>query len=496
MTRKTPIRFGTDGWRAVLAEEFTFKNVARVAAAVAVVFKRRATSRPAGGRKVFVGYDNRFLADSFAREAAQVLRGKGLDARLSRAAVPTPAASLFLRRKGWLGAVLLTASHNPPSFGGFKVKVFPGVSADDSFVRAVERAIPKRPPGPSHEAPPGVDAMPAYLGALREFAAVGVIRRAGLRVAVDSMHGTGGRIIETLLRGRSPLARTSTEVTTLRAERDPLFGGGAPEPVPENLTELARTVRGEKLDVGIALDGDADRLALLDARGGFVSPQSVMAVLADEFLRVRGEAGDVAKTYAGTEHLDRIAKKFGRRCRVTPVGFKHISLIMRQGRVLMGGEEAGGIGIASYMSDRDGIAVALRILEIMARRRKSLRALVGEVARRYGPLHYRRVDFPAHAGAGAELSQVLFEKIMAGGGRFRLGGKRFPGYAAPMAGVETLDGVKCFFQDGAWILFRASGTEPLLRVYAEAPAKKKLEALIKAGKKSVREVFKKEAKVR
>jgi phosphomannomutase len=480
--RKSPIRFGTDGWRAVLAEEFTFENVARVAAAVAAVFKRRAASRPAAGRKILVGYDNRFLADSFARVAALVLRGRGLDARLSRASIPTPAASLFLHRKGWLGAVLLTASHNPPSFGGFKVKVFPGASADDSFARAVERAIPTRPPRSSHEAPPGVDVMPAYLGALREFADVRVIRRAGLRVAVDSMHGTGGRIIETLLRGGG------TEVTTLRAGRDPLFGGGSPEPVPENLAELARTVGRGKFDVGIALDGDADRLSLLDARGGFVSPQSIMAVLADELLRVRGEAGDVAKTYAGTEHLDRIAKKFGRRCRVTPVGFKHVSRLMQQGRTLMGGEEAGGIGITSYMSDRDGIAVALLVLEIMARRRKSLRALVGKIARRYGPLHYRRVDFSVPAGVGAELSRALFEKVMACRGRFRLGGKRFPGYAAPMAGVETLDGVKCFFHDGAWLLFRASGTEPLLRVYAEAPAKKKLEALIKAGKKSVREV--------
>jgi phosphomannomutase len=462
------LRFGTDGWRGVIGDDFTFGHVEAVshAAARAMLERRRKTRHPS--KTVFVGFDGRFLAGAFARRAAEVLAVHGLKPVLSSGPVPTPACSLWVKRHRALGAVILTASHNPPRYGGFKIKLFPGAAAGKDFTDRVESLIrvPARFSPPERRVP-AVDAMPDYMAALGKLVSLPLLRRAGLRVAADSMHGMGGTILEDLLSGRG------SRVFTLRGEARADFGGGVPEPKEIHLHELRRTVLRRRCHLGVALDGDADRLALLDSRGRFVSPQDIMTLLADSLLRERGLPGHLARNFAGTDRLTRIAAAHGRRCLTFPVGFKHLSRAMLEDGVLFGGEEAGGIGAAMHMPERDGPAVALMVLEIMARRRAPLRDLLREVEHRYGgALHYRREDFALPPGSECAVRQAL------SGGAPR----RLPGFSAPVKKAERLDGLKLRFEDGSWILFRPSGTEPLLRLYAESPSRRALALLLGAGR--------------
>ncbi len=442
------IRFGTDGWRGVIADEFTFENLRRAVRAVHEVM-------PAAAGPVAVGYDTRFHSAAFAREAAEVLAAGGRDVRLSDGPCPTPAVSCQVVAAMSPFGLSITASHNPPEFNGLKIKSARGASAGPEVTALVEKRLA------SGERAAGSN--PQVRGAVRAFDFIGEqrrrlasmvdlerIRRAGLRVVFDAMHGATGRILEEMLQG------SATVVETLRGNPDPLFGGVNPEPLPAHLAPLRDRMSLGSADIGLATDGDGDRIGAYDERGVFVTPLQIAPLLALRLI-ARGGRGEICKTYANTILLDRIAKRHGLPFSVHPIGFKYIAARMEAGGFLIGGEESGGIGIAGYLPERDGLLVSLLLLEALAAEGKPLSALLSEMAADYGELHYSRRDIPCPPEKGRLLAGALRERPPA-----TVGGMN-------VTGIDTLDGVKLLFGDDGWILVRPSGTEPVLRVYCEAP---------------------------
>ncbi len=374
-----PIRFGTDGWRGVIGREFTFPNLRRVVQAVCDVMI------PAGARRVVVGYDNRFLARRFAEEACAVLLGNGLSVLLGERAHTTPAVSCQVVDAGAEFGLVLTASHNAPEFHGLKIKTAAGASADETVTTAVEQQLdqaPVRMLSPAEGIGLGSLEVRSFTPAHRErlgaVADLPLIRAARLQVVVDSMHGTGERIVEELLSG------SSTHVETLRGGRDPLFGGQPPEPIRTRLGPLLEAVPRLGASLGFATDGDADRVAAVDDAGNFLSPLRLAAVLALHLIRRRQVPGDLAKTFANTLYLDRIAAAEGRTLHTLPVGFKHIAALLEGGELVLGGEESGGIGFAGYLPERDGILAGLLLMEAVAMAGKPLSSLVKELTDEFG----------------------------------------------------------------------------------------------------------------
>jgi phosphomannomutase len=417
---------------------------------------------PGGGGPVAVGYDTRFQAEAFARAAAETLAAAGRDVVLSDGPCPTPAVSCQVAAAGSPFGLVLTASHNPPEFCGLKIKTSLGGSAGGDVTRRIEDRLGAAPPaaGGSPPAPPGAGPgagsvrRASFLDEHRRRVAALVdldaIRRAGIRVVFDAMHGAAGRALEAILDGGT------TRVETLRAQPDPLFGGVNPEPLPPNLGPLEARMRAGGADVGLATDGDGDRIGAYDERGRFVTPLKIAPLLALRLL-ARGGRGAICKTYANTIYLDRIAARHGQPFSVFPVGFKHIAERMAAGGFLIGGEESGGIGVAGYLPERDGLLISLMLAEAIAAERKPLSALVADLEREYGALAYARRDIPCPTERGRSLAASL--RVRTPGS---LGGMT-------VTGIDTLDGVKLLFGADGWILARPSGTEPVLRVYCEAP---------------------------
>ncbi|MGD8374523.1 MAG: phosphoglucomutase/phosphomannomutase family protein [Acidobacteriota bacterium] len=453
-------RFGTDGWRAEIAREFTLANLRRVVAAITAVYRER------GARRAAVSYDHRFLADRLAREAAAVLQENGIQVRMSDRPETTPALSCQVVGSGADFGLMLTASHNPPEFLGLKIKTAGGASAPPAITRAVEERLCR--PSPDVARPAGGPA-PTVVSFRAEHEArmaavvdLERIRNAPLHVVVDSMHGTGGRIVEEMLGGGA------IRVDTLRGERDPLFGGQAPEPTRDRMGPLLeRMSRGAA--VGFATDGDGDRIAAVDDRGAFVSPLRIVAVLALHLIRHRRMEGGLAKTFANTVYLDRIAKAEGRVFHCLPVGFKHVAALLERGELLIGGEESGGIGVAGYLPERDGLLAGLLLVEAVAASGKPLSALVEALTREFGDYRYGRRDLHLEGlDVAARLDAIAREPPA-----------RIAGLG--LTGLDTLDGLKLLFGDHGWLLLRASGTEPVIRVYAEVLHPAPVASLIEAG---------------
>ncbi len=463
----TPIRFGTDGWRALIADTFTFENVRACAKAAALHFKEtRGTGAP-----LVVGWDTRFLSQEFARQAAEVLASEGFRVLLSNRAAPTPAASQQLVERGAGGGLVITSSHNPYQWNGVKVKPFYGGSASLEVVADIEGRLPSiltkgvaranAPAGAIEE----FDPVPGYLAAIGGKVDLEAIRGAGMRIAYDPMYGTGAGLLTELVGGGR------TTVTEIHAETNPRFPGiRAPEPIDENLGALKEMIAGGGYDVGIATDGDSDRLGLVDERGTYIDQLRAFGLLCYFFLEIRGERGAIVRSVTTTEMADRLGEKYGVEVIETPVGFKHIAPVMMDKNALIGGEESGGYGFRGHLPERDGLLAALYVLEALATTEKRPSELVEAMFAITGAHFYKREDFAIDEG---EKSAIV-DRLDAAS-------------AEQIAGVavkskDQIDGWR-FNTESGWLLFRMSGTEPLLRIYTEVRDEGLVEPFIAAGRK-------------
>ncbi len=462
------IHFGTDGWRGVIAREFTRENVERVARALARYLVEYEDLR----RGVVVAYDTRFLAAQFARHVSEVLTSVGVNVRLAVAPTPTPALSYAVRSTGAAAGIMLTASHNSPQWLGLKLKASFGGSASARAVAEVERFLsePRLLPrvAPDARLIEPVDLKPAYLARLAELVDLDRIAAARLRLALDPMHGAGAGYLRELL------SRHGIACTEVRGTPDPLFGGTQPEPLEANLEPLREAVCREKCDAGLATDGDADRLAAVDAGGQFVDPHKMFSLVFRHLVERRGLTGAVAKTFSVSKMIDRLAEKYGVALHETRIGFKYIADLMLEHDLLLGGEESGGIGIRPHLPERDGLLISLLLAEILATEGKPLAECVADLQKDFGPLYYRRLDLALDP---AQKQRAL--RRVAGDDLRRLG-------EWTVVGREDLDGTKLYLLNAGWVLARASGTEPLLRIYAEAPSAGVVERVVATVEQLVR----------
>lgn len=456
------IRFGTDGWRAVIGDDFTYADLRRVADATGRVL---AADHP--GATVLVGYDTRFEAGAFARAAAEVLAAHGLRVRLSDRFLPTPALCWAVAHDpAAVGGVMLTASHNPGRYLGFKLRMEDGGASPVEFTQRVEEQLREEPPtarGTVEDA----DLVGPYLAALRGFVNGEAIRAAGLRVVVDPLYGAGQGYLAETLRG------FGVQAIELHGEINPSFGGLHPEPIPPHIDEARERVRADGLDAAFITDGDADRIGAADRTGAFVNPHRILALVTRHLVEDRGMRGTVVKTLSTSVLVDRIARHLGLDVVTTPVGFKWIHERMAAGGVLIGGEESGGIGIPAHVRERDGLLMALLLAEMMGQRGQGLAELVDDLFAVTGRMEYQRRDL--------RLDPAVKERFLAAAPALR------PAAVAGLAVCDIVrdDGVKLLLPDDAWLLLRPSGTEPLVRVYAEAGSQATVDALLAAGESLV-----------
>ncbi len=459
------ITFGTDGWRAVISDEFTFANVRHVAQAIAEKTLADLGAHGTTRKPTFVvGFDTRFLSDRYAMAVAEVLAGNGITVWLTQGDSPTPVTSYAIVDKQADGGVMITASHNPPRYNGIKLKAAFGGSASPGECKEVERRIAanlaagRNPVVLESEVALGeglitrFSPLPAYEAQVRRLIDFDAIRRAGLNVAVDAMYGAGRIYL------RSLLEDAGCTVTELRGEMNPGFNGIHPEPIERHLQPLIDEMRSGSYHVGLATDGDADRIGAVDPSGRFIDPHRIMALAVEYLVHNRGQRGSVVKTVSSTQMLNRLAARYDLPIHETPVGFNHICDYMLSEDVLVGGEESGGISILGHIPEGDGLLMGLLLTEMVAVRGKSLVELVCELtdAPDVGPFAYARRDQPVRPFKKAELVSGLMAApptLLAG---------------VRIAHISDMDGVKYTLEDNGWLLIRPSGTEPLLRIYAES----------------------------
>lgn len=465
------IRFGTDGWRGRIAEEFTFANVRRVSQAIASHLKAASSS---ASSPIVVGYDTRFLSQEFARAAAEVLARSGIPVLLAAAFAPTPVFSYAVVSRKALGAVVITASHNPPGFNGLKLKSERGGSVSPRVTAAIEALLTSSlatSHWPLATGAPIVsfDPRPAYMKRLAELVDLQRVRASGIEVCLDPMYGASQGWLSGLLR------TSGVPVKELHARVDPLFGGMPPEPLPHHLEELSAWLKKGNglMRVGFALDGDGDRVAAMDEAGNFVNPHQIFALLLKHLVEHRRLRGAVVRNFATTAMVEKLAKAYGLPCHETPIGFKHIALLMEKEDVLIGGEESGGIGIKGHIPERDGMLCALLLLELMAVEGKPLGRLLAELEAQVGPYRYGRLDLPLRGDA---VNALALEQWV------RTSRKEVDALEVSLVEVKDLDGLKFLFRDGRWLLLRPSGTEPVIRIYAEAPSPEGVEELLAWGR--------------
>jgi phosphomannomutase len=482
-----PIHFGTDGWRAVISDTFTFDNLRIVAQAIADAVNSEhwdkqsssaAKSRNGeqGPKKIVVGFDTRFLSDRFAGEVARVLAANGFSVLLSQSDAPTPAISYAVKHHGGVAGVMITASHNAPRYNGVKLKGGFGGSALPEQCRRVEVYITdneEQARGPNlmdfrkaREA--GLiqkfNPLPAYFDHLRTLINTDIIADNPQRFVVDAMYGSGRGVIKSFLQG------TGCEIAEIRGEMNPGFGGIHPEPIAKNLGALASAVSSGIGNFGVVTDGDADRIGAMDERGTFVDPHKIMALSLKYLVEKRGLTGSVVRTVSTTRMIDRLAKRYGLTLHETPVGFNHIADYMMSEDVLIGGEESGGISFRGHIPEGDGVLMGLLLVEIVAAAEAPLHELVEQLLQDVGPAFYERKDLSlSHPVAKAQMTRRLTE-----GAPTTIGGER-------VAEVRTLDGVKYLMSDDSWLLIRPSGTEPVLRVYAVGRTPEMVRALLSFG---------------
>jgi phosphomannomutase len=465
-----PLKFGTDGWRAVIAEDYTFANVDRVTQATADYWN--AHPPPGTEKKVIVGYDRRFLSDQFARRAAEVFAGNGFRVVLTSEPTPTPAVSYAVKAQRAAGGVMITASHNPPSFNGFKLKASFGGSAEPVMCQAVEGLLDKSPVqvAPLNGQAVVTDIRPAHYAAIKKLVDFKRISRSKLKFAHDPLFGVGAGCFAQLLAG------TSCKVTTLNAEHDPNFGGINPEPVEKNYARSAAYLRKHPHDLCLVTDGDADRVGGMDGRGNYLSTHELICVLLHHYVVNRKARGRMIKALTTTSMVDKMCARHGIELVETGVGFKYIAAEMIKGNVILGAEESGGIGFPGHIPERDGILAGLMLLELLATEKVSINKLLGRLEKEYGPHRYARIDthFPLEKrGALMEFCRDHPPAKL---------------LRSPVVDVKSYDGVKFVAEDGSWLMLRGSGTEPILRIYAETKSDEGAQTLLRLGVKLTREV--------
>jgi phosphomannomutase len=456
------IKFGTDGWRGIISDNFTFKNVKRVAQAIAEYYNTQ-TSAPV---KMAVGYDTRFLSEEYARLTSQVLAQNGIEVLLSDRAIPTPMLSFAVRHKKLTCGVMITASHNPGAYNGIKIKTASGGAAGLEVTVEVERLLAKSANQTAMQPKARVatvDLSRDYVKFLRSYIDLKKIKNAKFRVLVDVMHGSGGDFIAEVLKG------TKIKLEFIRRERNPWFGGLRPEPVIENLKDTIAKMRKEKFDLCLVLDGDADRIAAIVPGGIFVSPQKILGLLVLHLFEDRKMRGGVVKTIVGTNLLDNLTRALSLKLYETPVGFKYISSLMDTEDILVGGEEAGGIGFKNYIPERDGTLAGLLLLEMMVYRRKNMGKILEEMEKKFGRYYYLREDLEIENPTIDIASFKTIKNIL----------------DKEVVEVKDYDGIKLICSDGSWLMFRGSGTEPIMRVYAESKSLTKSKKLLELGKTMV-----------
>ena len=458
------IKFGTDGWRGVIAADFTFDNVAKVALATANFYKKHKKIK----NGIVVGYDSRFLSQEFAEKVSEVLGNRGIKVILSDKISSTPMVSLLTKSLNAAAGIIITASHNPARYNGYKIKgdfggpAFPetiakvekelkkviktNVVSKKSFDELVEKGVIQK-----------IDFTAAYVADVKKKLNIDVITSAGIKIAYDAMHGAGQGVMGQIV----PLK------ISLRGDFNPSFGGAHPEPLPQHTRGLGEAVVKEGCDIGIATDGDADRIGAYDEKGNFVDSHRIFALLLKYFVEEKHMTGEVAKSFSVSQLIDQLCNKFGVKLNETPVGFKYLCQLMIERDILIAGEESGGLGVKGHLPERDGIYIGLILCEILAVRRKKLSELVEELMNEFGWHYYNRYD--------AHLTEKEKQRILK---TYKKGVKSIAG--VPVLRVETKDGFKLFVEKG-WVLVRASGTEPLIRFYAEADSPEKVEALLKGA---------------
>lgn len=455
------VKFGTDGWRAIIAEDFTFKNVERVAQATAAYWKK---IEP-GKNKAVVGYDRRFLSGEFAAATAEVLAANGFQVTLTTQPVPTPAVSYAVKAQGAAGGVMITASHNPPAFNGFKLKASYGGSAESTICAGVEGLLDKSTAGKSQGSITKSDITTDYFAAIKKLVNFPLIAKSGLKFAHEALYGVGAGCFDRLLKG------TSCTVTTLNGEHDPNFGGINPEPIAKNYGKSAAYLKKHPHDLCLVTDGDADRVGGMTGRGEYLSTHEIICLLVMHLIKNRRLKGRVIKALTTTSMLDKICAEQGVELVETGVGFKYIAAEMIKGNYLLGCEESGGLGFPGHIPERDGILAGLMLLEMLAMEKRPLPKLLAELSKKYGPHYYDRIDthFPL------EKRAALMDYCKNNPPK-KLGG-------SSVCDIKSFDGVKFVAEDGSWLMLRGSGTEPILRIYAETSSPEGAQKLLKEGVK-------------
>ena len=479
-----PIHFGTDGWRAVISDTFTFHNLRLVAQAIADAVRSDSWNNgtqigePPDANKMVVGFDTRFLSDRYAAEVARVLAGNGYNVLLSQGDAPTPAISYAVRHLRAIGGVVITASHNAPRYNGVKLKASYGGSALREQCRRVEVYLndnEERGRGPNlmdyeQARQAGLlqrfNPLPPYYDHLRTLINFDAIADNPQRVVVDSMYGAGRGIIKSILKG------TGCEVREIRGEMNPGFGGVHPEPIGRYLGSLAGAISTGMGDLGLATDGDGDRIGAMDERGNFIDPHKIMALALRFLVEMRGWRGPVVRTVSTTRMIDRLAKSYGLPVYETPVGFNFIADYMLKEDILIGGEESGGICFRGHIPEGDGALMGLLLIEMVATLGTSLHDLVNKLLKDVGPVYYQRTDMRLNRPVAKEqMTRYLLEETPP-----QIGSEK-------ILEIQSLDGVKYVLADDSWLLIRPSGTEPVLRVYAEGRSPEMVQALLDYGER-------------
>src|SRR5579884_4117727 len=468
----TQIKFGTSGWRAVMADEFTLANVRRAVHGIA----RYVSSQKAQGARVIVGRDPRFLGETLCSLAADILAEYGITALVISEAAPTPAISYEVIRSGADGAINFTASHNPPEYNGIKFSTPDGAPALPEVTKRIEAEIARFDSDDERgqdtrtragtATPQSIDVRGSYLARLREIIDLPAIKKAGLKAAFDPLWGAARRYPDSLLRD------AGVEVATVHDYRDVLFGGHAPEPDDHLLGDLRQQMRKMGAHIGIATDGDADRFGIVDRDGTFMQPNYVIALLFDYLVESRGWKNGVAKSVATTNLVNALAKKYDIPLHETPVGFKYIGELIKKDKITIGGEESAGLTIRGHVPEKDGVIAGLLCCEMVATRKKSIRELLQELFGKVGSFYPVRENFRLTP----EVKEKFTKKVAADPAEFS--GRK-------VSQVVRTDGLKLIFGDGSWVAYRISGTEPVVRVYTEARSESDSAKLSEAAKQWV-----------
>jgi len=464
---ENPIHFGTSGWRSVIAEDFTYPNVRLATAGIAHYLLRVAGESGSGGRpRVLVGYDTRFMSEQFAATAAEILNSHGVETLEARRPDPTPAISHEVIATHLDGAINITASHNPAEYSGLKFSGADGAPAlpeatqeiESNIERVLSGELPMRGSKSDAGLRQPVDPRPRYLEEIRKKVDLEAITKAWMDVAYDPLYGTGRGYVDALL------GYAGARVHTLHDHRDVLFSGVGSEPTENNLSELSGFVKDQKCAVGLSTDGDADRFGIVDSDGTWIQPNYVLALVADYLIEVRKMPGGIARSVATTHLLDAVAKNHGVPLYQTPVGFKYIGQLVKEDKIVLGGEESAGLTIGGHLPEKDGILAGLLVVEMVARRGLSLRQQLEALFKKVGAFYNVRINLHL----APDVQQRAIEKL-------KRDWDKLDSYK--VAKIDRMDGLKMILQDGSWVLMRPSGTEPVVRVYCEASSLEELDRL-------------------